>query len=102
MDNTELNAAIAAKPGPKVTPERIDEVIAYHHFVLVSESSLTICIITLQNGVTVTGESACADPANFDAEIGRQIAFRNAREKIWTLEGYLLKQRLYEEGQNNG
>lgn len=55
---------------------------------------LTFCVLVLRNGFTVTGESACASPENFDPQIGRDIAFKNAREKIWPLEGYLLKQRL--------
>lgn len=55
---------------------------------------LTFCVIILRNGFTVTGESACASPENFDAEIGRKIAYDNARNKIWPLEGYLLKERL--------
>lgn len=58
---------------------------------------LTFCVITLKNGFTVTGESACASPENFRAEIGRQAAFENARNKIWMLEGYLLKEKLYQK-----
>lgn len=57
---------------------------------------LTFCVLTLQNDFMVTGESACASPENFDAEIGRKIARQNAEQKIWALEGYLLKQRLVE------
>jgi hypothetical protein len=57
---------------------------------------LTFCVLVLRNGFTVTGESACASPENFDAEIGRKIARQNAMQKIWPLEGYLLKQRLHE------
>ncbi|MCR5894468.1 MULTISPECIES: Gp49 family protein [Burkholderia] len=57
---------------------------------------LTFCVLVLRNGFTVTGESACASPENFDAEIGRKIARANAVAKIWPLEGYLLKQRLHE------
>lgn len=59
-----------------------------------SHRLLTFCVITLKNGFTVTGESACASPENFDAEIGRKIARQNAVNKIWQLEGYLLKQEL--------
>jgi Phage protein (N4 Gp49/phage Sf6 gene 66) family len=55
---------------------------------------LTICILVLANGFTVTGESACASPENFDAAIGRKIARANAVAKIWPLEGYLLKSKL--------
>jgi hypothetical protein len=55
---------------------------------------LTFCVLVLRNGFTVTGESACASPENFDAEIGRKIARENAVNKIWPLMGYELKQRL--------
>ncbi|MBC8642120.1 hypothetical protein IAG25_35535 [Caballeronia sp. EK] len=57
---------------------------------------LTFCVLVLRNGFTVTGESACASPENFDAEIGRKIARQNAVAKIWPLEGYLLKQHLHD------
>ena len=55
---------------------------------------LTFCVLVLRNGFTVTGESACASPENFDAEIGRKIARQNAVEKIWPLLGFALKERL--------
>ena len=109
---------------PRLTPDHIDSVIqSVHYFTsgdgyagaLASSEEfnslpeverfinppqqldlLTFCVIVLKNGFTVTGESACASPDNFDAEIGKKIAYQNAREKIWMLEGYLLKQKLYE------
>ena len=52
---------------------------------------LTFCVLVLRNGFTVTGESACASPENFDAELGRKIARQNAIEKVWPLMGYALK-----------
>ena len=58
---------------------------------------LTICILELKNGFTVTGESACASPENFDAELGRKIARANAVNKIWPLMGYALKEKLHHE-----
>lgn len=58
---------------------------------------LTFCVIVLKNGFTVTGESACASPENFDAEIGQKIAYQNAEQKIWPLMGYALKQKLHAE-----
>lgn len=83
---------------PRVTEQDCLDKIAeveYHTF---PGSQLTICNMTLQNGFNVTGESACASPENFDLEIGRKIAYRNAVSKIWQLEGYLLKEKLYQEG----
>lgn len=55
---------------------------------------LTFCVLVLKNGFTVTGESACASPENFDAELGRKIARQNAISKVWPLMGYALKERL--------
>ena len=55
---------------------------------------LTLCVLVLRNGFTVTGESACASPENFNAEIGRRIARENAIAKCWPLMGYALKERL--------
>jgi hypothetical protein len=57
---------------------------------------LTFCVLVLKNGFTVTGESACASPENFDAEVGRKIARRNAVDKIWPLMGYELKSKLHQ------
>ena len=58
---------------------------------------LTFCVLVLRNGFTVTGESACASPENFDAEIGRRIARENAVQKIWPLMGYELRSKLSQE-----
>lgn len=55
---------------------------------------LTFCVLVLRNGFTVTGESACASPENFDAEIGRKIARQNAVAKVWPLLGFRLRDRL--------
>lgn len=81
---------------PRLTPEHIDSVILKTQYHVFEGSQLTVCCITLNNGFTVTGESACASPENFNKEIGEQIAYDNARDKIWQLEGYLLKQQLYQ------
>ena len=74
----------------------------------VSLNLLTFCVLMLRNGFTVTGESACASPENFDAEIGRKIARQNAVQKIWPLMGYELRSKLADrmqctcEGPNQG
>lgn len=78
--------------GLRVTPEIVDMVIeseAYHRF---PETTVTVCCLTLRNGYHVIGQSAAADPRNFDEEIGRKIARADARDKIWALEGYLLRE----------
>lgn len=82
---------------PTVTEESIDEVIVntqYFHF---EGTTVTVCLLELKNGFHVLGESACACPENFNVTTGRKYAFDDARNRIWKLEGYLLKQRLFKQ-----
>ncbi len=79
---------------PRVTPEHIESVIVSEQFHVFEGSTFTSCLLTLKNGFTVHGESACASPENFDAELGRKIARDNAKSKIWMLEGYLLRESM--------
>lgn len=55
---------------------------------------LTFCVLVLRNGFAVTGESACASPENFNADIGRRIARENAVNKVWPLLGFRLRDKL--------
>lgn len=109
-----------ANVAPRITPSRIEDCIASVHFFtaadgvngakrpdavigddsLQSLELLTICVLVLKNGFTVVGKSACASPENFNADIGKDVAWRDAKEQIWPLEGYLLKQNLYEQKQS--
>ena len=81
---------------PRLTPEMVDDAIVKTQYHVFDDSCLTVCCLTLKNGFTVIGHSACASPENFNEEIGQKIARKNAREQIWMLEGYLLKQRISE------
>ena len=93
----ELEKEIKSKGlnAPRLTPELIDAKISSEDFHVFAGSCLTVCCLTLENGFTVTGESACASPENFDSEIGEKVSRSNARNKIWALEGYLLKEALH-------
>lgn len=82
---------------PRITPEQIDSVIENEQYYVFPGTTLTVCCLRLKNGFTVTGESACASPENFDYELGRKIARDNAKQKIWALEGYSLRNRLSEQ-----
>ena len=101
------------KTAPRVTPADIEANIDSEHYFTAGQGIagrcyrevsalhspgqlelLTFCVLVLSNGFTVTGESACASPENFDAEIGRKIARQNAVQKIWPLMGYELRTKL--------
>lgn len=79
---------------PRLTPEMIDQTIVSEQYHVFPNTTLTVCALTLRNGYIVIGESAAASPQNFDQAIGRKIARENARNKIWGLEGYLLREKL--------
>lgn len=53
------------------------------------KGTLTLCILTMKNGLHVVGESACLDPARFDAEVGRRIAYQNAFARLWQPYGFI-------------
>lgn len=81
----------------RVTIKQINSKIKnemYYHF---PNTTSMVCCLVLENGFTVIGESACANEENFNEEIGKSIAKENARQKIWALEGYLLKEKLNSE-----
>lgn len=96
-DEQAIEREIQAKGlnAPRLTPELIDETITRVQYHVFPGTTLTVCCLTLTNGFTVTGQSAAASPENFDKEIGRKIAWADARDKIWQLEGYLLRERLH-------
>ena len=118
MNDQTIEQEIQAKglTAPRVTPADIEANIASEHYFTAGDGFagaaaltakegdlisppealdlLTFCILVLKNGFTVTGESACASPENFDAELGRKIARQNAVNKVWPLMGYELKCRL--------
>lgn len=102
------------KTAARVTPADIEANIASEHYFTAADGArmspdgnwpihnlntgslglLTFCVLVLRNGFTVTGESACASPENFDPELGRKIARQNAVQKIWPLMGYELRSQL--------
>jgi len=97
MDEQELEGAIQDKGlnAPRLTPKDIDAQIVFEQYHVFENTTTTVCCLHLRNGYTVTGESAAVSMENFDKEIGRDVARKNAREKIWALEGYRLKQTMF-------
>ena len=95
LDSTQPAGVITATPADHLADDDIDAKIVDRAFHRLTDR-LRLCVLTLQNGFTVTGESACASPKNYRQDIGEKFAFENAREKVWLLEGYLLRQRMFE------
>lgn len=101
---------------PRITPADIENSIASEHYFTAEDgvgranrgqtsdggknpvalSLLTFCVLVMRNGFTVVGQSACASPENFDAELGRKIARQDAVNQVWPLMGYELRSRLHQ------
>ena len=96
-DEAKIEAEIQSKGlnAPRLNPQMIDEAITSEQYHVFKGTTMTVCALTLRNGYIVTGESAAASPENFDEAIGRKIARDNARNKIWALEDYLLREKLF-------
>lgn len=114
--------AAGADKAPRITPADIAANIVSEHYFTAAQGAnasavesfsqtgavqppipheldlLTFCVLVLRNGFTVTGESACASPENFNAQIGRDIARQNAVNKLHTLMGYELRTKLAQGG----
>ena len=79
----------------RVTAESISARIVGVRFTRLNNETTTICSMTMVNGYVVHGLSNCVDPANFDEGVGERVAYKDAFEKLWALEGYLLKELIY-------
>lgn len=99
---------------PRLTPRHIDAVIVEEHYFTAEDGAtnappdmcnrgefphlaqITFCVLILKNGYKITGVNhSSVSPENHDPEMGRKLAYEDARNKIWELEGYLLKEKLY-------
>ena len=91
---TEQELAVRST-APRVTEAEVLGSIVKKDFYVHADGTLTICVLTLANGFTVTGESACADIKNYKQDIGERIAYDNAVKKIWAFLGYMLRDKLH-------
>lgn len=78
----------------RVTEEDIKAAIVSAQYHVVGEKT-TICLLQLKNGFEVVGSSSCVDPENFDQLKGQELAYRDAFERIWELEGYVMQNTLH-------
>ena len=80
---------------PTVTLGDIQAKIVKTEYWVIPDTTVTICMITLENGFSVRGESACVSKETFNIALGEKYAYEKAFDKIWELEGYLLANKLW-------
>jgi hypothetical protein len=113
-----MTIALANQPAPRITESDVEAAIVSEHSFSAYDAAvmaapdlrpvpeqlglLTICVLVLANGFTVTGESACVSAANYDPDIDRRLAAEDARSKVWRLLGYALRDRLHHAPRMHG
>lgn len=91
----ELQAKAVA---PRVTQADVEASISKVEFMLPTEypalGTTTLCILTLVNGFTIRGYSACVSLANYNEDIGTRLAKEHAVRQIWDFLGFALMTKL--------
>lgn len=92
ITNEKLDELLAASPAERVTPEYMKSRVSSMDFTRIGET-ITHCRIVLDNGFSITGESACVNIENYNQQIGEKIAYDNAFRQLWPLFGFLLAEK---------
>lgn len=110
LEATEAECAVG-RTAPRVSLDDIKAAIIAEHYMTGHEAVqganptqptheslklLSICILVMRNGFVLIGKSAPASPANFDAALGRKLAYEDAVRQAWPLLGYHLRCQLHE------
>lgn len=99
LNNDQLNTALDNSPSQKrLTPDFLQSKVAKTEFHKLSET-LTVAVVTTTNGFQLVGKSACADPANYNQEIGERVAYDDAFKQLWALEGYVLRESIWQSSE---
>lgn len=102
-DQLEAKLRKLGKNAPRVTPSEIDALhsslkVLTHHF---EGTTITVAVAILPHSNFAVAEamSGSISKENFDAGIGVEVATKKvlamARDKLWELEGYLLRDRIH-------
>lgn len=98
LEQTDRESAAVQKTDNRVTLGSMVAKIANVEYIRpINLRHMTICVITMRNGWALVGKSAPVDAANFNLELGQKFAYEDALRQCWQLEGYLLRERLYNQ-----
>lgn len=85
---------------PKVVPSDVENEIVNEYYQNAGRAvyatygspldNVTLCFLELRNGFVIIGKSACVNAANFNEDIGRQLAREDALRQVWPYLGFRL------------
>lgn len=85
---------------PKVTLEEVEAAIVREDYTILQDGRTTICLLTLDNGFTVRGESSCVHIGNFDEAKGRTYSRERAISLVFAYLGFRLADKLHHISKN--
>lgn len=100
IDPNKLEEQLKDSPAPRITKADIDALMSRVTYKLHAVGTSTFVHAFLDNHFYLaTGHSACVNPANYNAQVGADIAESNAKENaikaLWAMEGYALYKATY-------
>lgn len=93
-----LEAEIQAKgltSAPRVTPAALDSMIKDTALIKIDDVGM-LCVLTLHNGLKIVGKNlgpVC--PENYNEDLAKQLAHRDARDQLWPLAGFMLAEDIH-------
>lgn len=82
---------------PRVEPKNVERAIKKVEYSLLQDDRTTVCLITMDNGFTVRGESSCVFKENFDPELGKRYSYNRAFDQVWAYLGFRLAERYHQQ-----
>lgn len=83
----------------QITLDSIKSKIAGECYIVLPDGRTTVCMLSMKNGYTIKGMSACMKASNFNIDVGRLEAYEDAVRQIWQFEDYLLAEKLHNKAE---
>ena len=84
------------KEAPTVTIEEVKASIKDVTYTVLPNGRTTVCQITMDNGFTREGSSACVSLDLYDQAKGEKYSYERALDKVWEVLGFRLADRLHQ------
>ena len=98
MENLEIANQIRelGLNAPKVDFKHITQLMedVVYEFYVIPNTTTTVAFAIYHGFTIAQGQASCVDPANFNTQLGMEVAIdraqKNAESELWKLEGWIL------------
>ena len=75
---------------PRISADGLTKLTRSVDYIHIPGTTMTLALLHTVDGFITVGHSAAASKENYRQHIGRELAFKDARNRLWALEGYHL------------